>query len=97
MSSITRISDTVVTWKYISDQWIIEVFTPEAAQQIFKWSFAKVGPSFGVNHYRRQFLIPAKKIRLACKLLGHSLPKNPNRVKAGRRASTNHPITRGHR
>ncbi len=89
--------NNVHIWKWDNTSYLIETNEPKITAQIRKWNFAKDGPSFGVNHYRRQFLIPKPKVRLACKLLGITLDKNPNRVRAGQQAATNHPISRGRR
>lgn len=89
------INSNFATWKWNKDFWVIEVYDPKLTKQISKWAFASKGPSFGVNHYRRQFIVPSRKFRLACKFLGCSIPKNPNRVAAGKQAADSHPINRG--
>ncbi len=82
-------------WKWDNSRFIVEVFHSATVEQIKKWSFASPWPSCGVNHYRRQFFIPAKKVSLAKRLLGIKHTKNPNRVKAGKQAANNHPVRRG--
>jgi len=82
-------------WCWDKKRHLIETNDPEKVNQIAKWSFATVGPSYGVNHYRRQFFIPRKKVRLAHKLLGLEYKKHPSRVKAGKQAAKNHPVRRG--
>jgi len=82
-------------WKIDRKYWILEVYSPELFQKVSKWKFVEKGPTYGVNHYRRQFFIPTTKARLAHKLLGISYLKNENRVRAGQQAAQNHPINRG--
>ena len=82
-------------WKWVDGKYLIETINPKVAEKIRKWSFSHNGPAYGVNHYRRQFLIPAKKRRLACKLLDIPYQKKPGRVKAGRQAANDHPVRRG--
>ena len=82
-------------WQWDRSRYVIETNEPEISKRISKWAFATNGPLYGVNHYRRQFLIPAKKATLARKLLGIKHVKNSNRVRAGQQTSINHPTTRG--
>ena len=81
-------------WQWDKNRFLIETNSPDKVMQINKWSFVSKGPSSGVKHYRRQFFIPTKKVRLAHKLLGLEYNKNSNRINAGKLASQTHPITR---
>lgn len=82
-------------WRWDKNRYIIETNDSKVSEKISKWTFVSNGPAYGVNHYRRQFLIPANKAMLAHKLLDIKHVKNENRVKAGQQASKNHPIRRG--
>lgn len=83
------------TWKINRSEWLFEVYSPELYDRMHKWSFCKPGPARGVNHFRRQFVIPAKKSKWVFKVLGIVRDKNPNRVRVGKQDAIRHPVQRG--
>lgn len=82
-------------WNWNRNVWLLEIYSPDLNAMVACWKCLKPGPGYGVNHYRRQYFIPSKKVRWVCKKLGISVQKNPNRVRAGKHASENHPVGRG--
>lgn len=82
-------------WRWNRTEWLVKVYLPRLSAIIDSWSFSRPGPSYGVNHFRRQFLIPVKKFSYLRRLLGLPHHKNLNRVEAGRRAAAKHPLGRG--
>lgn len=76
-------------WRWDRENCVLETQDPQTARQIASWQFSKLF-AYGVNHYRKVFIIPAKKLRQACRHLGIPEPeKNQGRMKAGKKSQAN--------
>lgn len=82
-------------WPISRNVCVVETFDPKVAGRLRRLSYTTERPLVGVNHYRRQFTIPARKRRAVLRSFGISCEKNRNRVEAGQRAAAQHPISRG--
>lgn len=95
-SDVLQTADSKSSLWFISrNVCVVETFDPKVAERLRRLSYTTERSLVGVNHYRRQFTIPARKRRSVMRSLGIPYGKNRNRVAAGQRAAAQQPISRG--